>query len=721
MARRLVLATVLFVLIAQPAAGTVATDASAGAQLERGGPSAAAAATDDGAVSATSDGDIIRRMTFALTPSEPGTVRVTLAYEIPDSVVELRTSVPSTATVRQTEDFESDGTGNYTWTGDGGAGSITFDLPANRSGEYQYDRETDRAASWPEPGVVSEPTGARAASTAGSGLLFADTGPWALVSVPPISVSWSYRGQPAPQLVRQVRAAGEGVAGSRMVYLGPHTSTRRTIDGQEVTLVVPEDASLEPDADAVLSSIGAASASLQIGAKPERMVLIAAPTSVDWGPFGLAQGTDAWVRADQSLDDANNVWLHEYVHVRQDFRTTADARWTREAMGEYYAAALTLEQGRIGFDAFREHLARGADQRYDETVLSRPETWASLANYVTGALVFGDLDRRMRVATDGSEPASHLVRAMNRREGPVDDAFLDETIASLAGDSAAATFERYATTTTRPEMWTRSDHQAAFSTLPPRIVAGGERAYYTSGPYRNRTVDEIPVLVPGERLSISVLLANEGDARGEFRRELLVEGEQVAVAEGELAGGANTTVTLNHTFGTPGTYGLRLDGMNWTVAVAEPRVPTVSAIDVPRREVETGASVTVTVTLANPGARPAGGNLSLLVEGESRTSWTVRLDAGATVTRTAELTFDSPGEHVIQVGNQTATITVAAPSTTASTSSSPTSGDGTQTGGTQTDADASPTGTSVPTPGFGPLSIVGVLVLLAARAVSSDR
>jgi hypothetical protein len=506
-----------------------------------------------------------------------------------------------------------------------------------------------------------------------------------------------------------------------MVYLGPHTSTTRTLDGQEVTLVVPEAASLAPDADAVLSSIGAASASLQIGAKPERMVLIAAPASVDWGPFGLAQGSDAWVRADQALDDPNNVWLHEYVHVRQDFRTTADARWTREAMGEYYAAALTLEQGHIGFDAFREHLARGTDQRYDETVLSRPETWVSLANYVTGALVFGDLDRRMRIVTDGSEPASHLVRAMNRREDPVDDAFLDETIASLAGDSAAATFERYATTTARPEMWTRSDHQAAFSTLPPRIVSGGQPAYYTSGPYRNRSVDEIPVLVPGERLSISVLLANEGDASGEFRRELIVDGDQVAVAAGELAGGSNTTVTLNHTFGTPGTYGLRLDGMNWTVVVAEPRAPTVSAIEVPQEEVKTGTSVPVTVTITNPGARPAGGSLSLLVEGDSRTSFTVRLDAGATVTRTEELTFDSPGEHVIQLGNQTATITVTAPSTPTSTSPSPTAADGTQSPATPTAADGSPTGTSVPTPGFGPLGIVGVLVLLAARAVRSDR
>lgn len=668
MARRLVVATlVLVAIVAQPVAAaagpaTHSHDASPGA-----GSSLAALQTGPDTrqgYAASTDDDIIRTMTFSLTPAEPGSVDVELAYDVPDTVVELETSVPDSATVEETVGFEADDSGTYVWDGDTPNPTVNFSMPANRTGAYQYDRGP----------VGQQPGSAQSGSGPGSGprlehddlqgLLFADTGSWALVSVPPVSVSWSYRGEPAPGVVRQVATDGEGVAGQQMVYLGPHTSETRTIDDQRVTLVVPDAATLEPSASAVFESIEEASASLQVGTKPDRMVLFAAPTAVEWGPFGLARGADAWIRADQPLDDPNNVWLHEYVHILQDFETTKDARWTREAMGEYYAALLTLQQGRIGFETFRAHLEAGTDTEYEETVLSQPETWTNLGNYVKGGLVFGSVDRQLRLATDGREPASHLVRAMNEREEPVDHEFLLETVGRLADDETAAYLDRYATTDRSPEMWTRSEHSAAFSRLPPRIVTDVSRPIAISGPYRNQTVEEIPVLAPGEQVTIDVTLENVGDAAGDYRTELLVDGDPVAVENGTLDGGSATNVTLNYTASATGPVELGVDSRTWNVTVSDPAEPTVTAVTVSDDEVRVGDSVGVSVTVTNSNGRPAAGNISLWSEDETVTTWTQRLAPGATVTRAEAVSFDEPGEYVIRAGTESATVTVTAESKT---------------------------------------------------------
>ena len=112
MVRRLVVvALVLVAIVAQPvaAAGGPATqDADAGPGAA---PAPAALQTgpeaNKGYAASTGD-DIVRTMAFSLTPSEPGSVDVELAYEIPGTVVELRTSVPTGATVEAVVGFEPD-------------------------------------------------------------------------------------------------------------------------------------------------------------------------------------------------------------------------------------------------------------------------------------------------------------------------------------------------------------------------------------------------------------------------------------------------------------------------------------------------------------------------------------------------------------------------------------------------------------------------------------
>jgi hypothetical protein len=687
--------------------------------------SPASGAMVDGQATATTDGEIVRTMTFSLTPDEPGTVDVVLSYRIPDTVEELESTVPSEATVLETDGFSPSSDGYYAWDGRTETPSIRFSLPANRTGEYQYEPQvaenrTGHVSLASEPPQMAEDSSGHVTLAAeppdmveaGSGLLYADTGPWALVAVPAIGVSWTYLGTPTPTVTRRVVVDGTGVAGSQMVFLGPHTKQTRTIDDQRVTLVVPDAARLEPSPTGVLDAVEAASESLQVGEKPERILLVAAPTSVDWGPGGLARGDDAWVRADRPLDDPNNVWLHEYVHVVQAFETAESARWTTEAMGEYYAALLTLEQGRIGFEAFADHLEMGADRRYDDVVLSQPDTWTHLANYVKGGLVFGNLDRRMRLATDGSEPASHLLRAMNERDRAITHGFLADRVDALAGTDPAGYLDQYATTASSPSMWSRSQHSAAFSTLPPRIVSTVADAYTIEGPYRNTSREAIPTLVPGERLTFDVTLSNEGEASGSYTSSLLVDGTSVSTASGTLAGGANTTVEHHYIFEEPGSHELSIGSRTWNVTVSPPATPTVAALSASAQEVSPGQTVALNLTARNDADRPATGNLSVTVDGAAVQTQQTRLDVGESVRRTVQVTLDGPGVHTIAVDGRSVQVTVVAPTTTpGTTGTTVTTADTATTEPNGTSTTTGPTVTPTTTPGPGVLITAFALVL----------
>lgn len=617
---------------------------------------------------------ILRTVSLSLTPADPGTVEAQLEFELPDQVVELTTGIPDQGTVTDATGFEPDGAGNYTWDGQTASPSVTLSLSANRTGAYH--RALD-------------------ATGPSTGLMFADTGDWALVSVPAASVWWTYEGRDRPTFRSQTVVEGEGVAGQRMAYLGPHSTTSRQIGDQRVRLVVPEAAAMAAEPTAVLDSLDAAGDSLPDSPVTDS-VLIAAPTSVDWGPYGLAARTDAWVRADQPLADPGNVWLHELVHLRQDFETTTETRWIREAMPEYYAAQLTLDQGHVDFATFQNHLDRGTQSRYADTVLSRPETWASLANYVKGGLVYGALDYRVRQASDRQYAARQVFAAMNRHDGPVDQAFLDTQVQQYGGSDVTAEIRQYATTTDAPRPWSRAEHEQAFGTAPAFITTTVEESVRISGPYRMETVDAIPTLARGERVSIPVTVANEGGASGDYSIQLAADGHEVATASGTLAPGDADRVELPYTFDEPGTVDLTLDSTTWTVDVREPATPVVAALDPPAASVAVGEAVEISVAVSNPRGWPAAGTISPRVDGRESDPIEVLLGPGQTVERTVTVSFAEPGTHAIGVGNQTATIQVLAQTTQQPTGT---------------------TATSTPGFGFGP----AVLALVAAGRVAVGR
>ncbi|WP_324663561.1 M61 metallopeptidase family protein [Haloarcula sediminis] len=596
-----------------------------------------------GAANATqTDDDIVRTSSYALTPDRPGSVRVTLTYRLPDRVRSLRTHLVDDGTVTSTNGFDRVNDTTYDWDESTSTPSITVRF---------------------NPNETTSKTGPEAAS---GQYLFADTGEWALLRQFRTSSSYSYT-KPEPGVDRRVRTDGPGAAGDRIVFLGDVRTVERTQNGQTFRLVVPEAAELSESPEAVLDSLTNASRTLRVGNRDETVVGFAAPTDrVEWGVRGLATGdSEFWVRDFERLGEPANVWLHEYVHTRQAFRTTSETRWLTEATAQYYAAQLTLEQGRIDFEAFRRELARGERSTYDGVVLSSPSTWTANANYVKGALAAGRLDLALREGTNRSATLQQVVHELNEGGQPVTQTGFLGAVEAAGGADSRSTAAELSETSERLSMWNQRTHSRLFGPVPAQIRYGlpsGADGYRASGPYRNDTLSTPVRLATGERLTVDTVVENTGGETGAYNATLTVDGRAVASASGELDAESDRTVPLSYTFDRPGEYTLGAGGETATVVVEEPAEPTVSEVSVDSERVRAGESVRVTATVRNDAAVPANGTVTFTRDGEPVAERAVTLSPGATTELSADIELPTAGTARLGAGSATpVTVTVATP------------------------------------------------------------
>lgn len=580
-----------------------------------------------------------------LTPESPGEIGVTLRFRIPENVVELKTRVPQRATVTATNGFVEREGSEYAWDERTPTPSLTYRLPVNET----LDAE----------GPI-----------AGRGdLVFVDAGPWALVRIPRLSVGWSWTGGGTVSLSRSTTTAGAGAVGDAVAFLGEHRQVTRTANGQQFRLIIPTQANLTESPSHILDSLAAASGTLQVGDRDDRVFAVAAPTrSIRWAVRGLQTGdSDMWVRDIERLDAAGNTWIHEYVHTRQDYAASSDARWFTEGSATYYAALLTLDQGRIGFDAFRNRLALGTRPQDRNAVLADPKTWDTVAPYTKGALVAGELDRQIRLATDRTRSLQDAFGRMNGHGELVTGSAFLEMVRTTAGPDTAALADRYTTTGDTPQMWDQAAHDRAFGATPARITyslpdPSDPAGFRVRGPFRQGSVDgERPIqLAVGETLAVDVRVTNTGGTAGTYDARLLVNGAARAQRTGRLEPGESATLTFAHEFSTAGEYTLAVGGETVGVSVGKPATPTVRSIEVTElaSSRRTGRAVTLAVGVGNDRAIPAAGNLTLRHNGEPIETRRIELPPARERTITFTATGIGPGVHVFRVGTRTVAVTV---------------------------------------------------------------
>jgi hypothetical protein len=555
-------------------------------------------------------GTIVQTKRYALTPDQPGSVRMTITYELPDQMRSLQTQLVDEGTVTGTDGFERVNETVYEW--DESTATPTLTLTYN-------------------PNETSSSTGP---GSADGKYLFADAGEWALFRQFRVDVGFSYSKKPKPGFERRARTAGPGTIGDRVVYLGEFSTTERTANGQTFRLVVPEAAELNESTAAILSSLASASGSMQVGDRDEEVTAFAAPTNrVSWALRGLNTGdTDFWVRDFERVDKPANVWVHEYIHTRQDFETTAETKWLTEATAQYYAALLTFEQGRIDFEMFQEELARGERQTYDDVMLSWLYTWNSNADYFKGALATGRIDLAIRAATNQSETFEAVFEELNAESESVTQTEFLDIVAATGGDEPRATATETTETKTPLSMWDRRNHSQQFGTLSTQssyTISTTADGYRVRGPYRNDTISSTPIrLVTGERLTVDTVVSNVGDEASTYNATLTVDDRSVTSVAGKLDANSERTIQLSHTFNQTDEYTLGVGDETVTVVVGPLTDPIVSAVRVESDQEQEGDSAVVTATVRNDAVVPANGTVTFMRDSEPVTRRTVALKPG---------------------------------------------------------------------------------------------
>ena len=647
MHRAALVAALLVASLAAPVAGQsgAPVDAAVTPQADTVRESAAQSSTDaESTAGRAADGrtaTIDKRVELFLTPSDPGRIDVVVAYTLPDAVSSLTVSLPDRTVGVETDDFEETAD-NYEWNGEGDTAQLRVTVDANRSARGSRSGPLARSAGASQDGQLS----------------FLDAGDWALVTVPTLRTGWGWAGPEGltVELSETTTVAGEGSTGGEMAFLGESEAYTRTANGQTFTLVVPERARMTEEPGDVLDALAAASGRMQVGDRDERVWLGVAPTGAGWGVRGVEYGgSDAWVLADSRLDEPSNVWLHEYVHTRQGYDAAESARWTMEAAAEYYAAALSLELGYVDFPQFQRYLGYGERDPWGDAVLVSPSTWASGANYLKGSLVWGELDRRMRLATDRRAAMRDVLWSLNRAGDEVTNEDVVSAVENASTPALADAARRFTTTDAVPEMWSSGAHATAFGVEPPRLTYDATE-YRVTGPFRNETFREPPTLYVGETLTVTGTATNDGGTPGEYRATLADGGETLARDTGSLASGESAALAFEHTLTAPGTHNLTLGRDTRAVAVRPPATVRVADLSVEPDRVESGGSVAVTATLSNPSADPARGPVAVTLDGRRVASLNATLAAGASTTRSTTLTLSRSGRYEVGAGDQAVTV-----------------------------------------------------------------
>ena len=668
-------------------------------QLTSGNSSSGTGAVATGPQAQTSNSiDITHE--FRLTPTEPGQIDVQWTFEIPDSVARMNTTLPEGAFDSRVDGFERQD-GKLVW---------------------REDEQSTRTPTTTFTISVNE-------TTDDGSPKYVDTGDWALIKRPSLSsISYSYyKRQGEPSITRTNVTAGSGVAANAMVYMGDYEMTTRSDHGQQFRLVVPEAATLTEEKSDIFDSVTTASNDLRVGGRDGTVTMFAAPASVPWGIAGLQRGESAFYTvANQSVRDAGNTWVHEYVHTRQAFNTTEATKWFIEASAEYYAAQLTLQQERIEFDEFSDSMSVGADRRYDDVVLANPDSWTDSANYEKGGLVAGDLDRRIRVASDSSASLQTVFQRFNSRSSETGQQVFMKDFETAGGNDVADTARRFTETTDGPDMWTQQQHNEAFENLPAQFTytfpAVGSSGFQVRGPYRNGTAPE-DGLVTGETLVADIAIENVGGSTGSYDLTLTRDGEPIANRTGTAAAGEVVTETVAIEFSAAGTYRLSTGSDSLGVGVEEPASPTVADVFANRTTIDGSGGVRVTAVVTNQADRPASGVVSVRQGTTTLVEQQVALDVGESTDIVATTGLSDPGTSVFTAGEQSVEVTVEEVQTPTPTPGQATngagetddSGDG-DSDGTGDDSDGGTAGSSGP--GFG---VITALVAVAALLVVGYR
>ena len=230
------------------------------------------------------------------------------------------------------------------------------------------------------------------------------------------------------------RTPGSSVVGfGEWALVGASTNATVSIGEATLTVVAPAGRNVDPTRKAGFLRQFVDPYALDPDT-PERVVLVAAPRGLSHE--GAMCGDDrGYVTIEAFWDgDVGSVWIHEYLHARQNFRLDPEMTWFREASAEYLSYRIMEEQyGEVTETDLQARLE--AFPAHEGVALANQTTWrGTSANYYVGARLLAAVDAEIRADTGGQDTLIDVFRAMNRLDRPITVETFVDLVEQRTGD-----------------------------------------------------------------------------------------------------------------------------------------------------------------------------------------------------------------------------------------------------------------------------------------------
>jgi len=153
----------------------------------------------------------------------------------------------------------------------------------------------------------------------------------------------------------------------------------------------------------------------------------------------------------------------------------------------------------------------------------------------------------------------------------------------------------------------------------------------------------------GETITISVLIANTGDAAGSYEVALNINGVVEATKDVTLNAGVSEEVTFTLAEDVAGTYTVGINGLTGTFVVKAPTAFTISALAISPAKVNIGETVTISALVTNMGDAAGSYEVALKINGVVEVTKDVTLNAGASEEVIFTLAEDVAATYTVDV------------------------------------------------------------------------
>jgi hypothetical protein len=219
------------------------------------------------------------------------------------------------------------------------------------------------------------------------------------------------------------------------VLFGPHEYVRLINNNFEFYIVGRRD-SLPSDAISLAKKINEARHTLQLGGHIDRAYgWVLAIDDVLGRAFETQDGVGRFTSNVPSI----LVWLHEYVHLEQQFELNSDMKWFLEASAGYFSSLFALYDGLLEFNEF---YSRQSDFSTDQP-LSNLDSPMHQSAYAAESLLAA-LDAKIREESGDTTLAS-VFRSMNDHRTSIDIDVFSNMVRDAAGQSLDQWLERNVT------------------------------------------------------------------------------------------------------------------------------------------------------------------------------------------------------------------------------------------------------------------------------------